>query len=252
VTDASLPAAHDSLQGLAFLELGERLRQRGQFAAAASVALAGLAHYPAVADAHDLLARIRADQGDDSSAIAAWHAALECEPAHVGARKGLAFVAFRARDFATAERHLELAATQVPHDGSVMAALDRVRAVQTASGADELPRLTDPASGLLLYDMQGMRLAGTAGGSEDELLADAVAAEGAGLTREAVRAARLLELGRVRHLVMETADARIAMIPVSDDAALVLHRTGAIPLGRLLALASRAAQAASEWLERMR
>ena len=63
---------------MAFLDLGERLRQRGQYAAAATVALAGLAHYPATADAHDLLARIRADQGDDGAASSAWQAALEC------------------------------------------------------------------------------------------------------------------------------------------------------------------------------
>jgi predicted regulator of Ras-like GTPase activity (Roadblock/LC7/MglB family) len=228
------------------------LRQRGQFVAAASVALAGLGHYPSVAEAHDLLARIRADQGDDAAAIAAWHAALECDPAHVGARKGLAFVAFRARDFTAAERHLELAAMHAPHDASVMAALDRVRSVQPGAVAEDIPRLTDPASGLLLYDMQGMRLAGGVGDDGDEAIADAVAAEGAGLTREAARVTRLLGLGRTRHLLVETADARIAMIPVADDAALLLHRGAAIPIGRLLALAGRAAQAADEWLERMR
>ncbi|MGH7524183.1 MAG: hypothetical protein ACREK8_07750 [Gemmatimonadales bacterium] len=251
MTDISIPAGSPS-QGLAFLELGERLRQRGQFAAAATVALAGLAHYPAVADAHDLLARIRVDQGDDPAAIAAWHAALECDPLHIGARKGLAFVAFRARDFVTAERHLELAAMHAPHDTSVLAALDRVRSVQPNAVAEPVPRLTDPGSGLLLYDLQGMRLAGGLTDSGDEALADAAAAEGAGLTRETERAARLLGLGRPRHLLVETAQARIAMVPVRSDAALLLHRGAAIPIGRLLALVNRAAQAATQWLESMR
>jgi predicted regulator of Ras-like GTPase activity (Roadblock/LC7/MglB family) len=228
------------------------LRQRGQFAAAASVALAGLGHYPSVADAHDLLARIRVDQGDDAAAIAAWRAALECDPAHVGARKGLAFVAFRTRDFVTAERQLELAAMQAPHDASVMAALDRVRSVQPGAVAEDVPRLTDPTSGLLLYDLQGMRLAGGLSESGGEAVADAVAAEGAGLTREGERVTRLLGLGRLRHLVLETADARIAMLPVANDAALLLHRGAAIPIGRLLALAGRAAHAADDWLGRMR
>jgi predicted regulator of Ras-like GTPase activity (Roadblock/LC7/MglB family) len=249
VTDvpfAGAPAA--PLQGLAFLELGERLRQRGQFAAAATVALAGLAHYPAVADAHDLLARIRADQGDDAAATAGWHAALECDQNHVGARKGLAFVAFRSRDFVTAERHLDIAAQQAPHDATILAALDRLRAVQLPQ--TEPPRATDANTGALIFDMQGMRLAG---GEEsgDVSIADAAAAEGAGLAREASRAARMLQCGSVQHLVIETADARIAMIPLGDAAALMLHRSAATPLGRLLALASRAAQAARDWLERM-
>ena len=132
----------------------------------------------------------------------AWHAALECDPEHVGARKGLAFVAFRARDFTTAERHLELAAMQAPHDATVLAALDRVRSVQPGAPSRRTRRGSPirPA-GVLLYDMQGMRLAGGVGDDGDEALADAVAAEGAGLTREAARAARLLGLGRTRHLV---------------------------------------------------
>ena len=251
MTDVSLRTASPATQGLAFLELGERLRQRGQLAAAAGVALAGLGHYPSLADAHDLLARIRADQGDDSAANAAWHAALECDPAHVGARKGLAFVAFRARDFTAAERQLELAALHAPHDVSVMAALDRVRSVQPSAASEGVPKLTDPASGLLLYDLQGMRLAGGAGETGDEELADAVAAEGAGLTREAARVTRLLRMGPVRHLVVETANSRIAMIPVAEDAALLLHRGAGIPIGRLLALAAKSAHAAADWLGRM-
>lgn len=235
---------------MAFLELGERLRQRGQLAAAATVALAGLGHYPAVADAHDLLARIRADQGNDAEAIAAWHAALECDTDHVGARKGLAFVAFRARDFALAERYLEAAAMRAPHDATILAALDRVRSVPHES-TDEVVHFVDPASGVLLFDMQGMRLAGGVTEPGDATVADAVSAEAAGLAREATRAARLLGLGAMRHLILETADARIAMIPVRDDAALLLHRSATTPLGRLLALGARAAHAAREWLERM-
>jgi predicted regulator of Ras-like GTPase activity (Roadblock/LC7/MglB family) len=252
VTDASLPGTSYSLpQRLAFLELGERLRQRGQFAAAAAVALAGLGHYPAVADAHDLLGRIRADQGDDPAAVAAWRAALECDPAHIGARKGLAFVAFRAHDFGAAERHLELAAMRAPHDATVLAALDRVRALRPSTGSEEPARLIDPLQGTLLYDTQGMRLTG--GGTGDEAsAADLLAAEGAGLTREATRAARLLALGAVRYVAIESPSATIAMLPVTDDAALILHRPAAIPIGRLLAHGERAMFAARQWLGTMR
>ena len=235
---------------MAFLDLGERLRQRGQYAAAATVALAGLAHYPATADAHDLLARIRADQGDDGAASSAWQAALECDPDHVGARKGLAFVAFRVGDFAAAERHLDIAATHAPHDTSIITALDRLRALQPARAPTSPGTLADPAGGVLLFDMQGMRLAGGVRESADMLIADAAAAEGAGLSGEATRAARMLDLGNVRHLVIETADARIAMIPLNADAGMLLQRSTATPLGRLLGLAAAAARAAQLWLGR--
>jgi len=235
---------------MAFLELGERLRQRGQYAAAAVVAAAGISRYPAVADAHDLLARIRADQGDDAAASAGWHAALECDPGHLGARKGLAFLAFRQRDFATAERQLEEAAMQAPHDASVLAALDRVRSVHGSAPLDAV-RLADPASGVLLFDSQGMRLAGGAADGADTQRADAAAAEGAGLSHEAMRAARLLNLGAIRHVVIETGDARLALFPVTASAALLLHRGVATPLGRVLALGARSRDAARDWLERL-
>jgi predicted regulator of Ras-like GTPase activity (Roadblock/LC7/MglB family) len=149
-----------------------------------------------------------------------------------------------------AERHLEAALLRAPHDATLLAAVDRVRAVPREP-TDDAIRLADPASGVLLFDMQGMRLAGSVGESTDPLVADAVSAEGAGLAREAARAARLLGLGAVRHLVIETANARIAMIPVGTETALLLHRSAATPLGRLLALGGRAALTALEWLERM-
>ena len=235
---------------MAFLELGERLRQRGQLAAAATVAEAGLRHFPAGADAHDLLARIRADQGRDAEAIASWHAALECDADHIGARKGLAFLAFQSRDLALAERHLEAALLRAPHDTAALAALDRVRAVPRQP-TDDAIRLADPASGVLLFDLQGMRLAGGIGESDDASMADAVSAEAAGLSREATRAARMLGLGALRHVVLETTTARVALIPVGNDAALLITRSATTPLGRVLALGGRAAHAASDWLERM-
>ena len=238
-------------QGLAFLELGERLRQRGQLDAAATVATAGLAHYPALADAHDLLGRIRADQGQDAGAIAAWHAALECDAGHVGALKGLAFVAFRSRDFATAERYLELAVGEAPHDASLLAALDRVRATQPAATPEVAPALADLTSGLLLFDAQGMRLTGGVGPGTSEEMADAASAEGAGLAREATRVTRLLGLGDWQYLLVEGTEFRLAVLPVAGGATLLVSRPGTTPAGRLLAMATRAGLAARQWLERM-
>src|ERR1019366_3230674 len=107
-----------------------------------------------------------------------------------GARKGLAFVAFRARDFALAERYLEAAAMRAPHDATILAALDRVRSVPHES-TDEVVHFVDPASGVLLFDMQGMRLAGGVSEPGDATVADAVSAEAAGLARAAPAAPRL-------------------------------------------------------------
>jgi tetratricopeptide (TPR) repeat protein len=250
VTDRS-PLPSFPAPGLAFLELGERLRQRGQLEAAVAVAQAGLTHYPLLADAHDLLGRIRVDQGQEAAAVAAWHAAIECEPTHVGARKGLAYVAFRSKDFTTAEHHLELALRDAPHDATVLAALDRVRSAGPATSGDAVPRVDDPASGLLVLDALGMRLAGGLGPEQSDEAADAVAAEAAGVRREADRAVRLLGLGGFRHLVVEDGAARFALFPVTADVTLVLRRTPSTPVGRLVALGQRAVDAAREWLGRL-
>lgn len=233
----------------AFLDLGERLRQRGQLEAAATVTVVGLGHYPTLAAGHDLLGRIRADQGNDAAAEEAWRAAIACEAAHVGALKGLAFLAFRAHDFAAAERHLETAVARAPHDASLLAALDRVRAARPSAPVDESLRLDDPASGMLLCDADGMRLSGGLGQDRTAAAADAAAAETTGLLREAVRSARLLGLGGVKHLVVETADARLAVVPVRPGAALLAVRGITTPVGRLVATAQRSAAVAERWIE---
>jgi tetratricopeptide (TPR) repeat protein len=246
VTDHT-PIVSGTTQGFAFLDLGERLRQRGQFDAAATVALAGLGRYPALADAHDLLARIRADQGEDAPAIASWRAALECQPGHIGALKGLAFLAFRARDMAAAEAHLEAAAMAAPHDTTILAALDRVRA-STPAPAIESFRLDELTSGLLLFDSQGMRLTGGVGPGTSEQQADGTAAEASGLAREAARAVRFLELGAWQQLVFETSTTRVALVALDIDATLLVRRPASTPPGRLLASSARAADVARAWL----
>ena len=85
---------------LAFLELAEALRRRGQLDAAGKVARGGLIRYPGLADAHDLMARILSDQGDFAGAFDAWSDALRLDPMRTGALKGIAFLYFQAGDAA--------------------------------------------------------------------------------------------------------------------------------------------------------
>lgn len=233
--------------GPAFLDLGERLRQRGQLDAAASVALAGVARFPGLAGAHDLLGRIRADQGDDDGARSAWLAALECQPGLVGALKGLAFLAFRRHDFAEAERRLEAAAASAPRDATILAALDRIRSARPASADDSLG-FDDPAAGVLLVDAQGLRMAGGVGPGDNGRLADAAAATATGVMREAQRMVSLLALGEWQHLLVDGDRNRLALLPVPPHGALLVRRTSAAPVGRMLALAMRAAVTARRWL----
>jgi predicted regulator of Ras-like GTPase activity (Roadblock/LC7/MglB family) len=194
--------------------------------------------------------RVRADQGDDDGARSAWLATLECAPGHVGALKGLAFLAFRRRDFAEAERRLESAAAAAPRDASILMALDRLRVTEPAP-APESVHFDDPTAGLLLVDRQGLRLAGGVGEDDGGRLADSAAAAVASASREAERAARLLRLGEWRHLLVESGDTRVALMPIAPHGTVMLRRPAAAPVGRMLALASRAAAAARDWIEQL-
>ena len=116
----------DEPTSLAFLELGEALRRRGQYEAAAKVARGGLSRYPGLADAHDLVGRILSDQGDLAGAFDAWADALRLDPMRSSALKGLAFLYFRAGDVPAALEHLARAAEADPDDAAIPAAIARI------------------------------------------------------------------------------------------------------------------------------
>src|SRR6476620_4684889 len=123
---------------LAFLELGEALRRRGQFDAAYKVARGGLSRYPTLADAHDLMGRILGDQGDLAGAFDAWAEALRCDPMRIGALKGIAFLYFRAGDVPAALEHLDRAAEVDPDDESIIQAMRRIRQTMEADSQAHL------------------------------------------------------------------------------------------------------------------
>lgn len=251
---------------LVFLDLAEALRRRGQLEAAAAVVRGGLARYPALAAAHDLLGRIHADRGEGDAAFDAWTEALRHDPRHVGALRGLAFLAFRAGDFARAERHLLAVVEVQPEDAGAAAALARVRErsheARVASRDTAPPGATSrdsgsapgdsapPAADTLLVDAHGLRLSGTMIATGGADVSDPLAAEVAGVAREAARAARLLELGDWRSLAVECPDAHLHVAPVTGEATLLARAGAAVPGGRLAVVADRAAEAARRWLER--
>jgi tetratricopeptide (TPR) repeat protein len=278
----------DEPTSLAFLELGEALRRRGQYDAAAKVARGGLSRYPGLADAHDLVARILSDQGDLAGAFDAWADAIRLDPMRSSALKGLAFLYFRAGEVPAALEHLARAAEADPDDVTIPAAIARIeqevretsapvpappadapaaspaqsRAVSASTAPATPPSsptvdspfadFSDGERGLLLADANGLRLGGTLtapGGGE---AGDRVAAELGGVVREAGRASRLLGLGSWHSIAIETPAAFLVLVPPSGDTVLLASREPSMPLARLGLLAERAARVARRWLERGR
>ncbi len=254
-------------QSLVFLELGEALRNRGQPAAAYKVARMGVNRYPELAASHDLLARVLADQGDRHAAAEAWRRVLELSPGHIGANKGLAFLAFRAGDPEGALPFLESALGAAPDDEGLAMAVQRVRSALDSAASRAAAEPAPPAGGALrgvegfepfeeargvvLLDTQGLRLAGTLEAPDGTDVSDALAAHLQGVSREASRAARLLELGNWESVTAESPDGHLLVLPPTQSTVLVLMRDSKVPVGRLGLMADQAARAARSWLERL-
>jgi tetratricopeptide (TPR) repeat protein len=275
---------------LAFLELAEALRRRGQLEAAFKVARGGLSRYPGLADAHDLMARVLSDQGDLAGAFDAWSSALQLDPMRTSALKGIAFLYFRAGETTAALDHLQRAMEVDPDDPTIRQAFGRMAAGRSqpssAQDAAAAPssRATDlpsheparraeapsapapaPASagrthglfdgvdggerGLLLIDGHGLRLGGELASPDGHEAGDHVAAQLAGVSREAARATRLLGLGSWHAIAIECPDGHLVLAQPTADTVLLASRDRSVPMGRVGLLAERAARAARTWLE---
>jgi tetratricopeptide (TPR) repeat protein len=260
---------------LAFLDLGEALRKRGQLEAAYKVVRGGLSRYPALADAHDLLGRILNDQGDLAGAFDAWADALRFDPMKIGALKGIAFLYFRAGDVPAALDHLRRAAEIDPDDQSIVQAIERVKISTTtaSSPASEPVRATsvkEPSTeaiaesspalsangageqGFMLVDGNGLRLNGTLRSPTNEDVGDRVAAELAGVSKEAARTSRLLGLGAWQAIAVESPEGNLYLVSPTPDTMLLTVRDTSLPMARLGLIAERAAREAREWLENQR
>ena len=259
----------DEPSSLAFLDLAEALRRRGQLDSAYKVARGGLARYPTLADAHDLMGRILGDQGDLAAAFDAWAEALRLDPMRIGALKGIGFLYFKAGDLPAATEHLARAAEIDPDDLSIRQAIDRIRnatgSVPTAAPIEEKPVLMaepvataptpqttasngHPEHGVMLVDAKGLRLNGTVLSPSKEDVGDRVAAELAGVSKEASRTSRLLGLGTWQAIAVESPEGNLFLVPPTPETLLLTVRDSSLPMARLGLMAERAARDARAWL----
>lgn len=246
--------------GLVFLRLGEALRVRGEVKMATQVAIRGLQRYPELIEARDLYARLLVDSGAMPQARLLWEGILERSPRHLGAHKGLGFIAYAAGEFDLSLDHLETALAVNPRDESVIQGVRVVReAMQKLEGGGaEAPDqievnvfagLEGADQGMLLFDRQGRVLGGGLRSPDGAEVAEDVAAYVAGVTEEAGRTVRLLGMGRWERLVAEAGNANLHLTRPNDKAGLLVLRDRTIPPGRLSYLSSQANEAAREWLE---
>jgi predicted regulator of Ras-like GTPase activity (Roadblock/LC7/MglB family) len=189
----------------------------------------------------------------------------------IGALKGIAFLYFRAGDVPAALEHLGRAAEIDPDDPTIIQAIERVRssaapsstgevgsaaagAADEATGQDPEP-VPGPAlngygeHGVMLVDSKGLRLNGTLLSPAHDDVGDRVAAELAGVSKEATRTSRLLGLGTWEAIAVESPEGNLYLVAPTPDTMLLTVREASLPMARLGLIAERAARDARAWLE---
>ena len=259
---------------LVFLPLAETLRRQGQLDTARKVATRGLQRHPDNPDAHDLLARIHVDAGELQQAFDEWDAVLRIVPSHLGATKGMAFILYQQGMFEEAEKMLVKAqALDGGGDGDIIAAISTVRRSGAASSIDmttaEMSAQMTAASGdprqlfadlvshdqqAIMLDKDGLVLAGAYRGADGRDVAEDVGATLSGLSSEALRATKHLQMGQWRSIIFETEGAVVSIAPASAEGGLaaggvlVLAATPSTPLGLLRRMLDRCIARSVAWL----
>lgn len=251
---------------LAFLPLAETLRRRGQLDLARKVAMRGLERHPHLPDAHDQLARIHADAGNLQAAYDAWAIVRNLVPGHVGAMKGMAFIRYQQGELDEAERLL-VDVQAYTDDADITAAIRTIRRSGTTARVSLAmspevaldPRLlfadlmANELAAILL-DSDGLVLAGAYYAEDGSDIAADVGATLTGVSAEALRATRHLEIGAWRSIVFETEVAVVTLSPAPAAGALgpggliVLVAPATTPLGLLKRLLDKCIARALSWL----
>lgn len=252
--------------GLAWVALADALRRARRLPDAERTALRGLERHPYHAAGHDVLARVYADRGDPARARDEWEMALQLAPGHVSALLGLGWLALRAGDRTTAQRRWEAARDAAPGDPRVAAAARQlqaapvdasgstVAAAQAAAPARGVPRVfSDLEQGgalfALLADADGLVLAGEARDAAGCNRSDELAAELAGMSGDAARALRQLQIGAWERVQVECAHATLALAPGEGDTVILVAADARTPAGVPRRLLDRARRQAAAWLE---
>jgi tetratricopeptide (TPR) repeat protein len=153
-----------------------------------------------------------------------------------------------------APHHPTAAAAAPPRDDDTRTAAPRFSLDDTGApspgDADVFAGLEGSADGLMLVDSHGLRLGGGLLNHGTDV-ADEVAAQLAGVSRKAARAARLLELGPWESLAVECPFRNFHLSAPTDETVLLAARDPGTPAGRLALVAERATRAARRWLEQL-
>lgn len=253
-----LAAAHD-LAARIFVD-------RGALERAFEAWITALRHDPALLGAHKGLGFLYFRANDLASAEKHLAYVAETDPGDAGAAAALERVRARwadgrmvrwsdDRDVAATSGPSEHPASR-PSDHPTIGPSDHLPFAfdDTTSAADHsvFAGLEGGSDSLLLVDGNGLRLGGGLRSPDGADVADAVAAQLAGVAKEAGRTARLLALGEWRGVAIESPGGSCYLVAPTSESLLFTARGAELPTGRVARLAERAAVAARRWMEELR
>lgn len=246
--------------GMAWVALADALRHAHRLEEGERVALRGLGRHPYHADGHDVLARIAADRGDRTRARDEWEMTLRIDAQHLGARLGLAWLAYSAGDRPAAARWWHEARELAPDDPRVVAMQRHLAEAPELPANPTSPSRPDAAHALfseltragarvaLLVDESGLVLAGTAATADRTDRAEEVGAELCGLSADAERALGQLQLGAWEQLQVECDRGTLALAPVQGGAVALVATGHEAPAGLTRLLLDRARRTGGAWM----
>jgi len=237
--------------------LARAYRRLGLRSAAIRLCLAALERQPLHAEELTLLALLYLEGDERQQAADAWAAVLRLEPRHFEAHRGLGFHALERRDLIGARHHLDAAAALRPQDAVVREARDLL-----ASLSPEQPRpVRDPGSvfrplmlerafrGGLVFDTQGLVMAGALTEDGAARRAAALGAVLGGVADDAERALVHLDIGGWQGMLLETPEAMLHLAPLGEGRTILIAVAPHAPAGWMLHIAARAAELARHYLE---
>lgn len=235
-------------------------RRRGALPVARQAAESALREAPYDPDLHDALARVLVDAGELQLAADSWETARLIAPGHLGALKGLGFLAFRRGDLPTAERFLVEAASRSPGDAGVRSALQRLRRTpgdttrerrddstpgvgEPSTAGRETPPVESGAESSttfeLLCDVDGLVLSGSLGGADAGPRRAQAASEIAVLAASVQRACHHLGLGQWETCLLDGDERAVAVGRVGERTLVLSEGTGEGAVGRVLSRVHR-------------
>lgn len=261
---------------LAFLDLAEALRRKGQVEVAEKVVINGLSRYPHLPAAHDLYARILSDRQDYQRAFDEWDMTLRLDPRHLGALKGLGFLFYHAADHGQALVHLEAAWREAPGDEGLHHAITRLRELlQEESVPEPAPPAVDPfeqamaaatpvaapagpvtpfgaadtqSGQRMLIGSGGLAMAGRMETWTGENVSEKAASETESVMHEALRTADRVGLGAWKSLIIESDGMHACLLAPTARTILLEVQEREVPIGQITLMAERAARGARAWL----